>query len=781
MCTGTATAQSAPPPEPRDFQVTAATLEEALNSFARQAGITLLFDPALVSGLQARSLQGTYRVEEGLSRLLAGTALEAARTADNEYVLRKRYVLEGLPPGVEGMSQITVTGTRMATDVQRYPGSVTVLEEADLRSHSTVIEAMAGVPGVTTGGDSGRGIGQQFNVRGFGYQSEDRVIILQDGVRRSASLYSNQISTFRSDNDLLKRVEVVKGASSVNHGSGAIGGVIAMTTKDAHDFLSPGEETGLETRVRYETNNYKETYVAGAAAPSDGNFELLAYGKRGRHGDLTLARAYDVTTDTKSDTVDNQEDLRVAFIKGAYNLNDHSRLTLSYYDYVKDTEVTWQTLYHPGYSAVTGPVYGNLMQRDIVAGYTLNPFGSNLVNLSASLYQSHASYDRGYDYVDNSGQSRKLDYENEDRRWGLRLQNEMQFDAFSAANRLLLGLDYERRKEDASYVLNGAVTEFGSMPNTYEDTGLFAHMESRFLDDALVVQVSGRYDRFDRSVDANPGSYDNDNFSPRLGASLRLFEGFHLLGNVSESFRAPTPHETSSEGPLNRHYWYLPNPDLKPEVVTEYELGFSYTRRHWLTANDHLRVKFMYFDGTIKDMIALRADHDGPVSEEGTPFATYRNVDRVSRDGFEASLAYDAPMAGGSLGFSRVNLEDEATGEKTPQAFADKATLTAYYRPLSTLRLGASVNHWFKPDQNPKTITSGGVEYWYVRESFTQTGINAVWTPRTQGNLSFMKDVEVAFGVNNLFDKPYINARDVETTSRVGKGRNVYLSLGSRF
>ena len=51
-------------------------------------------------------------------------------------------------------------------------------------------------------------------------------------------MYSNMISSFRTDSDILKRVEVIKGASSVLHGSGAIGGIVNMQTKSASDYLT---------------------------------------------------------------------------------------------------------------------------------------------------------------------------------------------------------------------------------------------------------------------------------------------------------------------------------------------------------------------------------------------------------------------------------------------------------------------------------------------------------------------------------------------------------------
>lgn len=57
------------------YDVLGGSLEDSLNAFASQAGITLSFDPALVQGRTAPPLKGTYSVDAGLKQLLAGTRL----------------------------------------------------------------------------------------------------------------------------------------------------------------------------------------------------------------------------------------------------------------------------------------------------------------------------------------------------------------------------------------------------------------------------------------------------------------------------------------------------------------------------------------------------------------------------------------------------------------------------------------------------------------------------------------------------------------------------------
>ena len=83
------------------------------------------------------------------------------------------------------LDMVSVTANRSETDVAKYAGQVSVLNQSDLIKSPSVIDALGSVPGVMLGNDYGRQVGQYYNIRGFGYQSEARVIIEQDGIKRS--------------------------------------------------------------------------------------------------------------------------------------------------------------------------------------------------------------------------------------------------------------------------------------------------------------------------------------------------------------------------------------------------------------------------------------------------------------------------------------------------------------------------------------------------------------------------------------------------------------------
>ncbi len=716
-----------------------------------------------------------------LGGLLAATALSAQ---DNTAAAAAESPAR--PAASDGdivvLDPMTVVGTGIALPTIKYPGSVTVVALDDLAARADIVQSLSLVPGFETGNDNGRSLGQQYSIRGFGYGTEDRVIVELDGVRRSTSLYSNQVSSFRVDSDLLKEVEVVKGASSIFHGGGAIGGVVGMTTKDAADFVQPGHTTGAVVKGRYDTNNLREASVGVAALQRGRIPDLVIYYKQGLKGDLTLAEDLPLTAGGTYDTVDNREELSTLFLKSGWDFAPGQRLSVSYLRYHEDTEVTWQSLYHSSYSSVTGPVLGELDQQDWVARYTLKPEDNDWVDFNASVYHSEANYERGYTYTTAAGKTTDLFYDNRDRRWGVKAQNLSRFPTGPVDHRLLVGLDYQHREEDALYVLNTVVTDFGSMPNQYDDLGLYVQEEASLLDERLILQLGGRYDSFQREVDDEDSKYDNTRFSPRVGLSFEVRPGLYLLGNFSESFRAPTPHETSSSGALNIHYHYLPNPDLGAETAKEFEFGAAFERSALFRADDHFRTKLMVFTGRIDGLIELVPDYDGPTPPDATYYATYRNVDRVDREGLEWEASYQTRLWGVRTSFEMLDQTDAATGEKTPFAYADKIQVGLSLRPFGPdFTFTTTVEHWLPPEQNPKTLVSGGTTYTYVDDDYTLVGASFVWRPTRSGLKWFDDSVEVRLGATNLFNGPRLNASNVSTSARVGLGRNIYLSLTKRF
>lgn len=748
-------------------------LHICLSQFASQKKIFISIDADLTRGKFCKKLQGEYDIEIGFAKLLQGTNLSVIHDSENKYSLHKKNRAE--KENILALTTI-ISGTRTETDNAKYVGSIGVIEEKDISISSNIVDSLGIIPGVEIGGDNGRAIGSQYTIRGFGYQSENRVIIKQDGVPQSPSLFSNHISSFRTDTDILNRVEVVKGASSVLYGSGAIGGIINMQTKSAEAYLHEGESFGGVLGGRYESNNMHSVRGAIYGKNTDIPVDFVLYKKRAKYGDIDLA---DGGTDDY-ETIDNDEEINTTYFNVGIDISDEQRLSFSVFDFDEYLETVWQTLYHYDIDEES-PITGSLQQTDYVLDYSYNNNLNDLIDFSIKMFSSEAYYDRGWDDVDaETGEVDTGDYKNKETRKGVNIKNIARFNTSSIKHTLLIGLDYNNREEDAIFLINGVYSDFGSMPNTYDDWGLY--IQDIIEIDALELTLGGRFDNFDRRINKeNTTDYTDNNFSPRIAAAYEILDGFNLLLGYSETFRAPTPAETSSEGALNPYYYYLANPDLGAETAKEFEGGFSYNSINILFDDDQLSIKSTYFDGKIEDMISFNTLHDLGVPPESETYGQYQNVSDARRKGYEFSAMYQTNNVRFDSSFEHIKLYDEDTGENVNQGFADKVNLTTtYINEQLDLLVGISIDHWFAPDQNPESFVSNGETYTYIDQDFTQLNLKGSWDIPMNG-FKILNHAKIKFGINNLTDKKYINARYTNGTSRVGTGKNIYADLEVAF
>lgn len=84
----------------KPFDIPAQPAASALNEFAKQADVTLIFSYDLVAGERTRALKGNFAVGDGLTRLLEGTPLGYRRAADGTYLICPLASCGIAPPAV---------------------------------------------------------------------------------------------------------------------------------------------------------------------------------------------------------------------------------------------------------------------------------------------------------------------------------------------------------------------------------------------------------------------------------------------------------------------------------------------------------------------------------------------------------------------------------------------------------------------------------------------------------------------------------------------------------
>jgi len=228
------------------YNIAAGPLGEALNQFARQAGITLSMTPQQTQGQQSPGVQGEYSTDQALSHLLGGSGLEAVSQDGSSYILRALAESEALAlptTDIKGFALGNALGsmagynathsqiaTKTSTALLETSQSVSVVtrEQMDDQGSQTVSQAMRYTPGVLTNPYGATHRYDYLAMRGFNDGSVDNIYL--DGLKSMGD--SGTYSTMQVDPYFLERVDILKGPSSVLYGRSSPGGLVALTSKN---------------------------------------------------------------------------------------------------------------------------------------------------------------------------------------------------------------------------------------------------------------------------------------------------------------------------------------------------------------------------------------------------------------------------------------------------------------------------------------------------------------------------------------------------------------------
>jgi iron complex outermembrane receptor protein len=229
----------------QQFTIPAGNLNDVLNQFARQAGITLSSTPQLTGERQSPGLQGHYSTDQALRQLLNGTGLEAVSQDGSSYVLRAQpeeaalslpdtdvrgFALGNALGSMEGYNAThSQIATKTSTPILETTQSVSVVtrQQMDDQGSQTVAQAMRYTPGVLTNPYGATHRYDYVAMRGFNDGSVDNIYV--DGLKSMGD--NGTYSTMQVDPYFLERIDILKGPSSVLYGRSSPGGLVALTTK----------------------------------------------------------------------------------------------------------------------------------------------------------------------------------------------------------------------------------------------------------------------------------------------------------------------------------------------------------------------------------------------------------------------------------------------------------------------------------------------------------------------------------------------------------------------
>ena len=206
---------------------------------------------------------------------------------------------------------VVVSAAQVDTPLSRVSDSITVIDSADLlgRQAESVAQAIRVVPGFGVVASGGRGAVTSLFPRGG---ESDYTLVLVDGIPQNA--FGGGFDAAHLSAAGVQRIEVVRGPQSALYGSGAIGGLVHVITRNggapradgllefgnfgtvrtqasgagsARAWHWGGAVEGLKTDGEVANDDYSRSSVSGSLAwsdRSDRRFSVNARGSRNERG-----------------------------------------------------------------------------------------------------------------------------------------------------------------------------------------------------------------------------------------------------------------------------------------------------------------------------------------------------------------------------------------------------------------------------------------------------------------------------------------------------------------
>lgn len=665
----------------------------------------------------------------------------------------------------EGFFQVLgriILGTGTAKVAIDTPQAVSAVEAEELERDqpATIGDLFRAVPGVQGAGASARPLGQAFNIRGIGNSeqtaSEARIIVTVDGAPKFFESY--RMGSFFGDLDLYKRVEVLKGpASSTLYGSGAIGGAVNFTTKDASDFLEAGETQAFRFSSTYDSNG-DGLKLGIISATRAGNAEYLA--------------GFNVTSN--NDKVDGSGN-RLAgtayegwsgLLKGTWHFGaeEEQSLTLSLSRTDSDLEGT-------PVAQTGGTTVGAFGLHDMHAvddTLTLawrNTFRDNpLLDLTVQLSYTDTSVQKSNFTLGAScapGTFQVLcDSSYGYQTTALKVENTADLSAGSWENYLTVGVQASEQERSATSRL-GAL---GFHPEG-TDRRIGAYVQGEFTYGERLTIIPGiRVDLGAQTpgaaaVAAGAVAQDDTAVSPKVAVMYEVTDSLALFGSLARTERMPTLDELYSSEAAGALPARTPSLNLLKEEADTVELGFTWQREGWLAEGDMFQMKVTAFHNDLTNMIATT-----PRVAGGPAVPYFSNIAAAELWGAEIEAAYDADRWFAQLAYSHVKSKNRATGLTLPDTPAENVVLTLGAKlPAQGLTLGWRASYFDKIRTSSATT---------IGASHDTHDLFVTWSPE-EGPLA---GLDVNLSVENVFDRTYRNNLSLDNAA----GRTAKLSIAKR-
>jgi len=566
--------------------------------------------------------------------------------------------------------EIVVTATRVPTPVLDIPAGVSVIDRQTIeqRGYTTLTEALSAVPGIRVSQSGGPGGNASVFVRGT---NSNAVLVLRDGTPLNDASDSSGAFNFGVDTLAdVERIEVIRGPMAALYGSGAIGGVINLISRQGHE---PGLHVTGELAGGHPRQIEGNVNASGIQGPFDYSATLQGQDQRGYDATPQRMSIYTGVPDPYSE------------LTGTLNLGytpvDGTRLSL----FLRARRATF------GFDALGNPTFDNsnstgndesLLGRIGVSSKLFN--GTYETNAYLGRLQDDRRYTEALNPLDPNQQSNDSRYHSyrTDVQWNnvVHLSDLMDMPSLSATD---LTFGYEHIADNINVKVNQSSGGFPfqqSARTSMTDDALYTGLQTTLVQ-RLTLTGQIRQDWV----------AGNQPFTWRLGAVLDVPEvAARFKAAYGTAFRAPSLFDRFGVD----SFGYVGNPNLKPESAQGWELGFT-------TTVGVASFGATYFNEQVSNLIVAVF----------TPVNTAVNVGSAHIQGVEAELTLrPADWLAVQASYTYADAQNADAGSRLLRRPLNAAVLNATITPLPGLTIA------------PELLITGAFQDFLVDDGGNATG-----------------------------------------------------------
>jgi hemoglobin/transferrin/lactoferrin receptor protein len=659
------------------------------------------------------------------------------------------------------LEEVVVVAARLPRPAQDVAGTFDVVSHEDLRESLAMraADVVRYIPGVSVAQDGTRFGDSGFTIRGL---SGNRVVYLIDGVPVADQFDIGDFSDATQDYltpDAISRIEILRGPASALFGSDALGGVVAVLTREPEDFLG-GERLGFATSATYGGADDSGMLSASLAAAGASVGAVLQASRLDGHETDSAAGGAE-------DAIDRTRDSAMAKLKWTLDNGDGVHLRADTYRDEVASEINTVLGYGRRYLTTTSLTGDDSRRRSTAAlGYDFTRDARLLRAGRLDVYVASTSVEQRTDELRELAVTplaieRTFHYEQD--AWGALADFEGRFELGGSRHRLAWGLAYDKRRIEEyrdgieTNLLTGSSTSnlLGEeMPvrdfprSTVAESGIYVHDEMEL---GRVTLIPGlRFDAYDMDAEAdpmysadNPGTpvvdVDQSAWSPKLGALWRMSGHWTAFAQYAHGFRAAPFEDVNIGFDIPRfNYRAIPNPELRPETSDGLELGARFGSG-WLALSASL------FGAKYRDFIESRVNL-GPDPDTGTLIFQSRNIAEARVYGAEFKLEADLErwVKGLSLAAAAnwTRGENEQNDQPLNSVDPPEAVLQLAWAPRASLRFALMTTLVAAQDRVDEStvdvFTPGG---------YATLDALATFEP--------LRNVRMDVGIFNVFDETY--------------------------